>query len=101
MDLDQYNIYLRNYEKGVKKVSFRSSILSIEKDTLSLDLKKSHGNYDLYFNYRCKLIKTEHFENSKKYKTKSENDNATIIKFRVISTFLLWIIICSPINFAN
>lgn len=68
MDLDQYNIYLRNYEKGIKKVSFRSSVLSIEKNTLSLDLKKSHGNYDLYFNYRGKLIKTDHFENSKKYK---------------------------------
>jgi len=62
MLLDQFKIYNSEYEKGIKKISVRSSYPKIIKEPIDLKLEKSHGNYDLFFNRKGLLLHSVHNE---------------------------------------
>jgi hypothetical protein len=64
-DFENYNSH---YEKGIKKISVRSSYPKIVKETYDLKLEKSHGNYDLFFNKKGLLLHSVHNETSKNFK---------------------------------
>jgi hypothetical protein len=68
MFLDEFEKYNLQYEKGVKKISYRSSYPKIVKEPFDLKLEKSHGNYDLFFNRKGLLLHSVHTEKNKNYK---------------------------------
>lgn len=65
MTHDEYIHYADQYVDGAQKISIRSTTPVIEKDTYSLNLEHSFGNYDLYFNPEGELLYSVHFENTK------------------------------------
>lgn len=68
MFLDEFEKYNSQYEKGIKKISVRSSYPKIVKEPIDLKLEKSHGNYDLFFNRKGLLLHSVHTEKTKKFK---------------------------------
>ncbi len=67
MFLDEFEKYNSQYEKGIKKISIRSSYPKIINEPFELKLEKSHGNYDLFFNRKGLLLHSVHIEKSKNY----------------------------------
>ncbi len=65
MTHDEYIHYADQYVDGAQKISIRSTKPVIEKETYSLNLEHSFGNYDLYFNTEGVLLYSVHFENNK------------------------------------
>lgn len=68
MFLDEFEKYNSQYEKGIKKISVRSSYPKIVKEPIDLKLEKSHGNYDLFFNSKGLLLHSVHTEKNKNFK---------------------------------
>jgi hypothetical protein len=68
MFLDEFKKYNSQYEKGKKKISFRSSRPKIEREPIELKMKQSHGNYDLYFNRKGLLLHSVHTEKQHNFK---------------------------------
>ncbi len=63
MFLDEFLKYSSQYRKGIKSISFRSSVPKIEKNSYALQLREFHGNYELYFNSKGVLINSVHHDN--------------------------------------
>lgn len=63
-----YEKYMEHYVPGAKKIAVRSKTLQLKLKELDLKLKKSHGNYDLIFNQKGKLLHSVHFENDNNFK---------------------------------
>lgn len=68
MLLDEFNKYNSFYEKGAKKISIRTSYPFVERVDLTLTIKKSYGNYDLFFNRKGLLLHSVHNEERDKFK---------------------------------
>lgn len=68
MFLDEFEKYNSQYEKGIKKISVRSSYPKIVKEPIDLKLEKSFGNYDLFFNSKGLLLHSVHTEKNKNFK---------------------------------
>ena len=68
MFLNEFEKYNSQYEKGIKKISFRSSYPKIMKEPIDLKLEKSYGNYDLFFNSKGLLLHSVHTEKNINYK---------------------------------
>jgi hypothetical protein len=72
-----YEKYIEHYVKGAKKISVRSKTLQLNLKEIDLKVKKSFGNYDLFFNKVGKLMHSVHYENehsSKVLYAYDEND---------------------------
>lgn len=67
MFLDEFEKYRAQYQKGIKKIAFRTTRPKVLKEPVDLKLEKSPGNYDLYFNTRGTLLESVH-ERAKQYK---------------------------------
>ena len=69
MFLDEFEKYNAQYEKGIKKISFRSSRPKIVKnENPPLKMQQSHGNYDLFFNRKGLLLHSVHTEQRHNFK---------------------------------
>lgn len=68
MFLEEFEKYNSQYEKGIKKISFRSSYPKILKEPFDLKLEKSYGNYDLFFNSKGLLLHSVHTEKRHNFK---------------------------------
>ncbi|MBN1339640.1 MAG: hypothetical protein JXA03_09970 [Bacteroidales bacterium] len=68
MFLNEFEKYNSQYEKGIKKISVRSSYPKIVKEPIDLKLEKSHGNSDLFFNRKGLLLHSVHTEKNKNFK---------------------------------
>jgi hypothetical protein len=68
MFLDEFEKYNSQYEKGIKKISFRSTRPKLLKEPIDLTMEQSHGNYDLFFNRKGFLLHSVHTEKNKNYK---------------------------------
>ncbi len=72
-----YEKYIGHYVPGAKKISVRSKTLQLNLKEIDLKVKKSFGNYDLFFNKVGKLMHSVHYENehsSKVLYAYDEND---------------------------
>jgi hypothetical protein len=72
-----YEKYIEHYVQGAKKISVRSKTLQLNLKEIDLKVKKSFGNYDLFFNKVGKLMHSVHYENehsSKVLYAYDEND---------------------------
>ena len=68
MFLNEFEKYNSQYEKGIKKISVRSSYPKIVKEPIDLKLEKSFSNYDLFFNSKGLLLHSVHTEKNKNFK---------------------------------
>lgn len=69
MLLDEYEEYTSQYQKGIKKISFRSTRPKILKNVNPpITIEKTFGNYDLVFNRYGILMHSIHDEELNKYK---------------------------------
>ena len=68
MFLDEFEKYNSQYEKRIKKISFRSSYPKIVKEPIDLKLEKSFGTYDLFFSSKELLLHSVHKEKNKNFK---------------------------------
>ena len=68
MFLDDFEKYNSQYEKGIKKIAFRSTRPKILKEPIDITMEQSHGNYDLFFNRKGLLLHSVHTEKNKNYK---------------------------------
>ena len=68
MHLDEFQKYSGQYEKGISKITFRSSRPRIQKQSLDFTLEKSFGNYELFFNRKGLLLHSVHTERTRKSK---------------------------------
>lgn len=62
MFLDEFVKLSSQYRKGIKSISFRSIHPKVEKNTYALELKESHGNYELFFNSKGRLTHSLHHD---------------------------------------
>lgn len=68
MFLDEFDKYNSQCEKGIKKISFRTSRPTLSSQPIELKLIQSAGNYDLFFNRSGRLLHSVHYVNEKKFK---------------------------------
>lgn len=68
MFLNEFKKYNSQYEKGIKKISVRSSYPKIVKNPIDLKMEKSYGNYDLFFNRKGILLYSVHTEKHNNFK---------------------------------
>ena len=68
MFLGEFEKYLSEYQKGMKKISFRSTRPKIIKENFHLKIEQSHGNYDLSFNRKGLLLHSVHTEKNQSFK---------------------------------
>lgn len=85
MFLDAFEEYNSQYEKGIKKISFRSYRPKIVNEKLPLKMEQSFGNYDLFFSKEGVLLQSVHTEKDENCKIIYGYDN----KKRIVSSIKL------------
>ena len=64
-DFKKYNSL---YVKDAKKITKRSTRPFVERKKLTFEMKKSYGNYDLFFNQKGVLLHSVHFDGQNNFK---------------------------------
>lgn len=67
MFLSELAEYTSQYRGGMKSISFRSASLKIDSDTCDLEVRKTHGNYELFFNKKGFLTHSVHHDEAHDY----------------------------------
>ena len=80
MFLDMFNKYNSQYEKGIRKISFRSSYPKLSKKPFDLTMEKSHGNFELFFNRKGLLLHSVHAERNRNYKVIYGYDHKGVVQ---------------------
>ncbi len=68
MFLEDIEKYTSQYQKGMKKITFRSSYLKLLKEPIEIKIDKVYGNYELVFNNNGLLLHSVHNEQNNNFK---------------------------------
>lgn len=85
MFLDDIENYTKQYKRGIKKITLRSSYPKIIKQDNNLKLEQSYGNYSLYFSEKGHLLHSFHKEKTSATKVFYGYD----LRHRVVSAVCL------------